>query len=335
MPTRHGPRTPESPPTGTNGVSAERVLPYAESPPPVIVIFGPTAVGKSELLFSLLDQRFEIINADSLQVFRHMDVGTAKPSLQSRARLTHHLVDVADPSEQFNAGWFVKAAEALVPSIRSRGNFPVMCGGTAFYITSFLYGLPESPPVDEAIREKYRALDRQSGSKGLYSLLQERDPEAAARIQPNDRYRVIRALEVRESTGRSLFSFRWPRTPRNDFRFLLIGLEREREELYRRIGERVERMFDEGFLKEVKTLIAMGYGPSDPGMRGIGYRELLQMRAGCQTIADVRELIARNTRRYAKRQLTFFRAVPGVAWMRPDRPSEVRDKIEAFIAGST
>ncbi len=304
-------------------------------PPPVIVIFGPTAVGKSELLFSLFDQRFEIINADSLQVFRHMDVGTAKPSLQSRARLTHHLVDVANPSEQFNAGWFVKAAEALVPSIRSRGNFPVICGGTAFYITSFLYGLPESPPVDPAVREKFRALERQSGPEGLYSLLQQRDPGGAARIQPNDRYRIIRALEVHESTGRSLFSFRWPRTPRADFRFLLIGLEREREELYRRIGERVERMFNEGFLKEVKTLIALGYGPKDPGMRGIGYRELLQMRAGCLTMAGVRDLIARTTRRYAKRQLTFFRAVPDVVWMSPDRPSEVRERIEAFIAGST
>ena len=306
-----------------------------ESPPPVIVIFGPTAVGKSDLLFSLFDQRFEIINADSLQVFRHMDVGTAKPTSESRARLTHHLIDVADPSEQFNVGRFVKAAEALVPSIRSRDRYPVISGGTAFYITSFLYGLPEAPPVDAAVREKFRALDRQSGPRGLYSLLAELDPEAAARIQPNDRYRIIRALEVHESTGRSLFSFRWPRTPRIDFRFLLIGLERDREELYHRIGERVDRMFDEGFLTEVKTLIAMGYGPSDPGMRGIGYRELLQMREGCQTMADVRELIARTTRRYAKRQLTFFRAVPGVQWMRPDRPSEVRDKIEAFIAKST
>jgi tRNA dimethylallyltransferase len=264
-----------------------------------------------------------------------MDVGTAKPSSESRSRLPHHLVDVADPSEQFNAGWFVKAAEALVPSIRGRGRFPVMCGGTAFYITSFLYGLPESPPVDPAIRAKYRALDRQSGPPGLYRVLQERDPEAAARIQPSDRYRIVRALEVREGTGRSLFSFRWPRTLRKDFRFLLIGLEREREELYHRIGERVDRMFDEGLLQEVKTLIALGYGPKDPGMRGIGYRELLQMRAGCQTIADVRELIARTTRRYAKRQLTFFRSVPGVSWMRPDRPSEVREKIEAFIAAST
>jgi len=223
----------------------------------------------------------------------------------------------------------------LVPSIRGRGRYPVISGGTAFYITSFLYGLPESPPVDAAIREKFRALDRESGPRILYDLLRERDPEAAARIQPNDRYRIMRALEVHESTGKSLFSFRWPRTPRMDFRFLLIGLERGREELYCRIGERVQRMFAEGLLKEVETLIEMGYGPGDPGMRGIGYRELLQMRAGCQTIADVQELIARTTRRYAKRQLTFFRAVPGVQWMRPDRPSEVRDKIEAFISGST
>jgi tRNA dimethylallyltransferase len=264
-----------------------------------------------------------------------MDVGTAKPSPESRSRLTHHLLDVADPSEQFNAGRFVTAAESLVPVIRSRGRIPVICGGTAFYITSFLYGLPECPPVDPQTRLRLRALEAEVGHERMYTMLQERDPGGAARIGPNDRYRIMRALEVLEGTGRSLFSFRWPRTPRHDFRFLLIGLERERGELYRRIGERVNRMFDDGLVREVKDLLAMGYGPKDPGLRGIGYRELLEMRAGCLTFAEVRELIARSTRRYAKRQLTFFRAVPGVVWMRPDRPLEVREKVEAFIAAST
>lgn len=268
-----------------------------------------------------------------MQVYRHMDVGTAKPSPESRARLPHHLVDVADPTEQFNAGRFVKAAEALARQILDRGRVPVIAGGTAFYITSFLYGLPESPPADVATRQRLRAREAEEGIGALYRTLESRDPAGAARIQPNDPYRIIRALEVLESTGRSLFSYRWPRTPRAEFQFLIIGLEREREELYRRIDARVNAMFAQGFVEEVKALLAMGFGPVDPGMRGIGYRELLAMRAGCQTFAQVRELIARNSRRYAKRQLTFFRSIADVCWFRADRPAAVREKIESFIAG--
>ena len=268
-----------------------------------------------------------------MQVYRHMDVGTAKPSPEARTRLPHHMVDVVDPTEQFNAGRFVKAAEDLARQIRDRGRVPVIAGGTAFYITSFLYGLPESPPADAAARDRLRAQEAKEGIGALYRTLEARDPAGAARIQPNDPYRIMRALEVLESTGRSLFSYRWPRTPRAEFQFLIIGLEREREELYRRIDARVNAMFAQGLVEEVKALLAMGFGPGDPGMRGIGYRELLAMRAGCQTFAEVRELIARNSRRYAKRQLTFFRAVADVCWLRADHPAAVREKIESFIAG--
>ncbi len=270
-----------------------------------------------------------------MQVYRHMDVGTAKPSAQERARLAHHLIDVADPSEQFNAGRFVKMAEALVPDIRGRGKVPVVSGGTAFYITSFLYGLPESPPVDPGTRERLRAQANRDGQEALYGMLRRRDPVAAARIQAGDSHRTLRALEVLEATGRSLFSFHWPRSPRGDFRALLIGLERDREQLYRRIAERVDRMFAGGLVDELRALLAMGYRPSAPGMRGIGYREILDMRRGCETFRDARERIARNTRRYAKRQVTFFRSVPGVSWMHPDAPAAIRERIEAFVAGST
>ena len=268
-----------------------------------------------------------------MQVYRHMDVGTAKPSPAARALLPCHMVDVVDPDEQFNAGRFVKAAEALARQIRDKGRVPVIAGGTAFYITSFLYGLPESPPADAATRDRLRAQEAREGIGALYRTLEARDPQGAARIQPNDPFRIIRALEVLESTGRSLFSYRWPRTPRAEFQFLIIGLEREREELYRRIDARVNAMFAQGLVEEVKALLAMGFGPGAPGMRGIGYRELLAMCAGCQTFAEVRQLIARNSRRYAKRQLTFFRSVADVCWLRADRPAAVREKIESFIAG--
>lgn len=292
-------------------------------------------MGKSELLSRVLDSRFELINADSMQVYRYMDVGTAKPSAEERARIPHHLIDVADPSEQFNAGRFVAEAERIIPAALQRGRIPVVAGGTAFYITNLLHGLPEAPPVDPAVREKLRAQERDEGRAALYRLLSRSDPGAASRIPPNDRYRVMRALEVFQSTGRSLYSYAWPRVPRTDMRFLLVGLDRPRDELYRRIDERVEAMFRAGLLDEVRSLLARGYGARDPGMRGIGYRELLDMRAGCETLAMVRERIARSTRRYAKRQLTFFRSVPGVCWTSPESLPDIRAWVEAFVGGSS
>jgi tRNA dimethylallyltransferase len=265
-----------------------------------------------------------------MQVYRGMDVGTAKPAAELRRRLTHHLVDVAEPGEQFTAGRFVKEAESLIPGITARGKVPVVSGGTAFYVTNLLFGLPEAPPVDTAMRARLREDAEREGQAAMFAALAARDPEAAARIQPNDRYRTLRALEVLESTGRSLFSFRWPRETREDLRFLVLGLDRPRDELYRRIGMRVAAMFEDGLLDEVESLLARGFGPGDPGLRGIGYREILEMRDGCETLPLVRERIAQDTRRYAKRQLTFFRSVPGVTWVDPSSAGEIMTRIESF-----
>jgi len=302
---------------------------------PVAVLFGPTAVGKSDLLSQALDSsfgsRFELISADSMQVYRHMDVGTAKPSAAERARFAHHLIDVADPSEQFNAGRFVTEAERLIHEILSRGRLPLVAGGTAFYVVNLVNGLPDAPPVDLAVRDRLRAQERDEGRAALYRLLLECDPLAASRIPANDHYRVMRALEVFQSTGRSLYSFSWPRAPRADMQFLLIGLDRPREELYRRIVQRVAAMFKAGLLDEVKSLLEKGYRPVDPGMKGIGYRELLEMRGTCETLADVQARISQNTRRYAKRQLTFFRSVAGVHWMSPEDVQGVRARLDAFF----
>jgi tRNA dimethylallyltransferase len=263
-----------------------------------------------------------------------MDIGTAKPSSVERARIPHHLFDVAEPSEQFNAGRFVNETERLISQIRQRGKVPVVAGGTAFYITNLLYGLPDSPPVDQAVRDRLRSLERDEGSAAVYRVLSQSDPEAASRIQQNDRYRVMRALEVFQATGRSLFSYRWPRIPRTDMRFLIVGLERPRQELYCRIEQRVEAMFAAGLLGEVTSLLARGFKPGDPGMRGIGYRELLEMRGGCETIAEVRKRIAQATRRYAKRQITFFRTVPGVWWISPEDRERIQARLEAFMAAA-
>ena len=302
--------------------------------PHVAVLFGPTAVGKSELLSRLfesgLSSSYELISADSMQVYRHMDIGTAKPPAEERARFAHHLVDIAEPSEQFNAGRFVNEAQRIIPAIISRGRLPLVAGGTAFYVTTLVHGLPDAPPVDLAVRERLRAQERDEGRAALYRLLQRCDPGAASRIPSNDRYRVMRALEVFQSTGRSVYSYAWPRTPRTDMRFLLLGLDRPREELYRRIDDRVSAMFRAGLVREVVSLVDRGYGPADPGMKGIGYRELLEMRGTCETLADVRERISQSTRRYAKRQLTFFRSVPGVRWFAPAEVSAICDQLQRF-----
>jgi tRNA dimethylallyltransferase len=269
-----------------------------------------------------------------MQVYRHMDIGTAKPSALQRSRLPHHLVDIAEPSQQFNAGEFVKAAEDLIGEIRARGRVPVVSGGTAFYVRSLLYGLPESPPGSPETREALRERERREGQRALYEELCRRDPQAAARIQPNDRYRTTRALEILEATGRSVFSFHWPSGPRPGYSFLLIGLDRERADLYARIEQRVARMFEDGLVAEVKSLLAMGYDREDPGMRGIGYREFFDMQRGCMSMAGLREAIARDSRRYAKRQLTFFRAMRGVVWMHPDQTGEIRVRVERFLGES-
>ena len=274
---------------------------------------------------------FEVINADSMQAYRHMDVGTAKPSEELLSRVTHHLVSFLEPSEQYNAGIFVKRAESLIAGIIGRGNAPVVCGGTAFYIRSLLCGLPESPIGSAEARERLRRREKEEGGQALYGELQRLDPEAAAHIQPNDRYRIMRALEILEVSGRSQFSFRWPREIRGDYSFLVIGLERPRDELYARIEARVEEMFGNGLIDEVKRLLQMGFGPEDPGMQAIGYREFFPMRKGCATLADVKEEIKMNSRRFAKRQLTFFRPIPGVRWMSPEKHEEIAELIREFM----
>lgn len=279
----------------------------------------------------MFDRRFEVISADSMQVYRGMDIGTAKPSPADRARLPHHLIDIVEPSRQFSAGEFVRRAEELIVEIRSRGKVPVVSGGTGFYLRTFLCGLPASPRSDPRVRRRLQDLEREKGIGWLHGLLAERDPEAGRRIPPADRHRVLRALEVLETTGRSVYAFERPSTLRGDREFLLIGLDRPREELYRRIEARVDAMFSTGLVDEVKGLIAAGYGPRDPGMRGIGYREFLAMRKGCLGFREVRELVKADSRRYAKRQLTFLRAIPGVRWFDARKPEGARDALAAFL----
>ena len=266
-----------------------------------------------------------------MQVYRYMDIGTAKPDEAQRARLPHHLIDVTEPSRQFSAGEFVRRADGLIGEITARGRVPVISGGTAFYLRCFLYGLPDTPRGDPGLRAALKRELEERGAGALHRQLQEADPESAARIPERDTYRVLRALEVARSAGRPLSSIVVPAGQRSGFRSLCLGLNRERQELYRRIEARVEAMFAQGLVGEFAALLARGYTAGDPGMQGIGYRELFQTRLGCLTLAGAKELIRQNTRRYAKRQLTFFRSITGVHWFHPEQEEPLRTCVESFL----
>lgn len=303
---------------------------------PVILLFGPTAVGKTELIHSLFRPDFEIINTDSQQVYRYLDIATAKPSEDLRSAIPHHLVDIVSPKEQYDLGRFVRDADRLVREIRQRNKVPVLAGGTAFYFYHFIFGLPESPQVEPKAREALEKRLRREGVAALYSELEQKDPDSAGHIHPNDTQRVLRALEVLYSSGRPLSAYSVPRIPRGEYRFLTLGLFRDRGELYQRINQRVSEMWQEGLPDEFRRLLDMGFREEDPGMKGIGYREFFLMRrAGEFLFSHIQDEIRKNSRRYAKRQITFFKRIPGVEWFHPDETPKIQERIRKFLQSNT
>ncbi len=304
----------------------------SKSKPGLVLLFGPTAVGKTDIINELLDSRFELISADAFQVYRGMDIGTAKPSREDRERIPHHLIDIRNPDEGFDLGTFVRTAEEKAREIVSRGRTPVVSGGTAFYLIHFLRGLPQAPPSDVRIRQGLKQRLKEEGPEALHEELAEVDPVSAKRIHAHDVYRILRALEVFRLTGYPLSSFDVPSEPRDSWRFLVLGLQREREELYERIEARVERMFSEGLVEELRNLLRKGYEEKDPGMRGIGYREFFHMRrTGELLFQEVKENICRNSRRYAKRQLAFFRKLKEAEFFHPDEREKIGGRMKSFI----
>ena len=288
--------------------------------PTVVLLFGPTAVGKTACLTELFSGNAEIISADSMQVYRGMDIGTAKPDSRFLSQIPHHLIDIRTPNEPFNAGDFVRETEQLLPEILSRGRLPVICGGTAFYFINFLFGLPQAPPSDRKTAAEIEAEVLNGGRQRLYEELRLKDPVSAARIPPGDTYRLVRALEVLRTGGRPLSSYRTGQVPRSDFRFKVIELTRPRAELYERINRRVGQMFADGLPEEWRRLRADGCTAASPGMRAIGYAEFFLS----ENPDEVRELIQKNSRRYAKRQITFFQKIPGRRRFHPDETGEMR-----------
>ena len=270
-----------------------------------------------------------------MQVYRHLDIGTAKPEPSVTARLPHHLIDIVEPNLQFNAGDFVRRADALVESIVASGGVPIISGGTGFYLRNFALGLPTVPRGSPSFRKHLYIEAETRGWDALYSELLVADPTYARKIGASDRTRIARALEVIRTSGRPLSSFPPPQALRRDYEFLLIGLRRAREELYEHIDRRVDAMFARGLAEEVQNLRRRGFDGQAPGLQAIGYREFFVGEEEGLGQAQIKALIKRNTRRYAKRQMTFFRALPGVRWFHPDESNQVMECIQAFLSGGT
>jgi len=299
---------------------------------PLIFLFGPTAVGKTDLLLELFCGKAEVISADSIQVYKRLDVGSAKPDKSYLRALPHHLIDIHDYNEPFSVGDFVRSADEAALDIYSRGLIPVISGGTAFYFRNFYFGLPPVKADTSRARFKLTARLEQDGLDPLWQELKQCDSVYAAKIASRDRQRIIRALEVFYTTGKPLSSFTPPDKARDQYRFLVIGLNRPRPELYERINQRVEQMFDRGLTEEVRALVDQGATAEDPAMKAIGYREFFDSQTGEFRVNDqVMAEIQKDTRRYAKRQMTFFRSLPDVTWFSPEKGPEINHFIESFL----
>ena len=282
--------------------------------PPLIVLLGPTAVGKTELSLRLCEAfNGEVVGADSRQIYRFMDIGTAKPSLAERQRVRHHLIDIRDPNQTLTLAEYQQLAYQTIDAIHQRGRIPFLVGGTALYIRAVVQGLriPEVPP-DPALRAKLEAELAQTGVGALFQRLQTLDPATAAVIDAQNPRRVLRALEIVLITGKSKVELEGAFPPA--YRIVQIGLDRPRDELYHRIDQRVDAMIAHGLVAETQWLLAAGYQPPLPSISSLGYREIIAHLAGEITLATAVERIKHETHRFVRHQYTSFRKMSDIHW---------------------
>lgn len=303
---------------------------------PVLVLIGPTAIGKTSLSLAMAVQfGCEIVSMDSMQVYRHMDIGTAKPSPRERAAVRHHLIDIADPDEQYDAARFVADALRAMRQIAAAGKIPLLTGGTGLYLKALTQGLFSVDGAGDSASIRDRLLERlrKEGRGALFRELTEKDPATAARLHPNDSQRLLRALEILQATGVpwSAHLMHQGEPPVRLPKLRQIGLNCERQVLYRRIEERSEQMLAQGLLAEVAKLRQMGYSTKLPSMQAIGYRHANQYLDGVCDHAEMRRLLVRDTRRYAKRQLTWFRAMPAIHWYDREEGDEILAAAERWL----
>jgi len=291
----------------------------------LLIILGPTSVGKSKTAIKLAKIfEGEIINCDSMQVYKGFDIGTDKVPLNERQGIAHHLLDIIPPSKQFTAADFVHLALDTAQNILSRNKLPIIVGGTGLYLKALLDGLFPEGKSDPALRFKLRQKAAQQGLKELWHELQKVDPVYSQKISPNDQIRIIRALEVYYATQKPISEhFLKTESPVKDFHILKIGLKLKKEELYARIDKRVDKMFEKGIVTEVQNLLQSGVREDSLPFRALGYKHVLHYLRGELTLEEAVELTKRDTRHYAKRQMTWFRKMKGISWFPPHEISSI------------
>jgi tRNA dimethylallyltransferase len=301
--------------------------------PKIIIICGPTAVGKTTVAIDLAQHlEGQIIGADSMQIYKYMDIGTAKPTIEEQALVIHHMVDFVQPDKPFDVAQYAARARAKIIELDRQDITPIVVGGTGLYIKALLHGLFDDRVSDPQIRDRLKSEAGDHGIRFLYERLSSLDPDTAKRLHPNDSYRILRALEVIEATDQAISKhhqkhgfFDRP------FESLKIGLNLERALLYERINRRVDAMISAGFLDEVKGLLARGYSVGLKPMQSIGYRHMVDYIKGRLSWAECIRTLKRDHRRYAKRQLTWFRADPEIIWKEPQQVEELKLLAENFM----
>lgn len=301
------------------------------------VITGPTAIGKTEIAMAVAKSlNGEIVSADSMQVYRHMDIGTAKPGPEERREVPHHMIDVVDPDEPFSVARFQEGAREAIIRIREKGRLPLLVGGTGLYIRAVADNLmfPDKGE-DQGLREALKREAMEKGSEYLYAKLLNVDPDGAKTIHPNDVRRIIRALEVYHLTDRPISELQKLRgQPHSSYNLAMVGLRCNRDSLYARIDARVDRMIELGLVAEVKHLVDMGYGDCIISMQALGYKEIIRHLRSEITLDEAVRIIKRDTRHYAKRQFTWFKKDPRIEWVDLDEYPYTRDaayKVQSVI----
>lgn len=302
----------------------------------IVAIAGPTAVGKTAVAIHLAERLGgEIVSADSVQVYRYLDIGTAKPTAEEQRRVRHHLIDICDPEENYTVADYQKDARRVICGLWEKKIQPVLVGGSGLYLRAVLQNYAFSAAgADKKIRESLWQMAEQLGSAALHERLRQVDPVSAERIHPNDTKRIIRALEVYEISREPLSrqAIETVRSPEPEEKSYLFGLNMPREELYRRIEERVDRMMEAGLVKEVQGLLERGYNPDCKALQSLGYRQIVDYLAGRYDLASAVETIKRETRRFAKRQLTWFRREKNIIWLDARQtPEETAENIYLLL----
>ena len=303
------------------------------------ILTGPTACDKTEIGFTVAQKiKGEIISADSMLFYRGMDIGTAKPSLDMRELVPHHFIDIVDPWESYSVGRYVDDVESLIDAADSKDRKFLIVGGSPLYVKGLVDGIFNGPEADWDIRRELEVLADEKGNQHVHDILQKIDPVKAVELHPNNLRRIIRAIEVYRITGKPVSVLQEQfKLARESYKFKIMCIAREREDIYRRINERVETMFVKGLVDEIQSLLDNSRGLSKQAKQALGYKEVIQYLDGGLTLDDAKEMVKQSTRRFAKRQMTWFRSFPDVQWLETEEhegPGPISDEIITLLGAN-